>query len=60
MSGKGEGDPIWKTFGGMADNRLAIPLYVLVDQQGRLRYAGNGADDLSEIRELIKSLIQAK
>lgn len=60
MSGKGEGDPIWKMFGGMADNRLAIPLYVLVDQQGRLRYAGNGADDLSEIRELIKSLIQAK
>jgi thiol-disulfide isomerase/thioredoxin len=60
MNGKGEADPIWKMFGGMGDNRLAIPLYVLVDQQGRLRYAGNGADDLSEIRELIKRLIQAK
>jgi len=60
MSGKGEDDLIWKMFGGMADNRLAIPLYVLVDQQGRLRYAGNGADDLSEIRELIKRLIRAK
>ena len=60
MSGKGEDDPIWKMFGGIANNQLTIPLYVLVDRQGRLRYAGNGADDLSEIRELIKSLIPAK
>jgi thiol-disulfide isomerase/thioredoxin len=60
MSGKGEDDPIWKMFGGMADNRLGIPLYVLIDLQGRLRFAGNGGDDLSEIREMIKSLIRAK
>jgi hypothetical protein len=60
MSGKGKDDPIWKMFGGMADNRLGIPLYVIVDQHGRLRFAGNGGEDLSEIREMIKSLIQAK
>jgi hypothetical protein len=47
-------------FGGLANNQLTIPLDVLVDRQGRLRYAGNGADDLSGIRELIKSLIHAK
>jgi hypothetical protein len=33
---------------------------ILVNQQGRLRYAGNGGGDLSEIRETIKSLIKAK
>lgn len=54
MSGKGEADPLWKTFGGMEGNRLSIPLYVLVDAKGVLRYAGNGGENLSELRHKIE------
>jgi len=55
MSGKGEADPLWKTFGGMEGNRLSIPLYVLVDAKGFLRYAGNGGENLSELRHTIEA-----
>lgn len=58
MSGQGEADPLWKMFGGMEGNRLAIPLYVVVDAAGRLRYAANGGDDLLELRAVIKGLQQ--
>ena len=58
MQGLGEGDPLWKTFGGMEGNRLSIPLYVIVDPEGRLRYAANGGKDLSELRKVIKSLLK--
>lgn len=58
MQGQGEGDPLWKTFGGMEGNRLAIPLYVIVDTEGRLRYAANGGEGLSELRKAIKSLLK--
>lgn len=60
INGKGERDAIWKVFGGMEGNRLAIPLYVLVDTEGRLSYAGNGGEDLSELRSRIKDLLQKK
>ena len=53
MSGKGQADPLWKTFGGMEGNRLSIPLYVLVDAKGVLRYAGNGGENLTELRHQI-------
>lgn len=56
MSGRGEADPLWKMFGGMEGNRLAIPLYVLIDQKGTLRYAGNGGKDLLELRSRIQEL----
>jgi hypothetical protein len=58
MAGRGEADPLWKMFGGMEGNRLAIPLYVIVDAEGRLRYAANGGEDLSELRTVIKSLLK--
>ena len=58
MNGRGEADPLWKMFGGMEGNRLAIPLYVIVDAEGRLRYAANGGEDLSELRTTIKSLLK--
>lgn len=54
MTGRGEADPLWKTFGSMEGNRLGIPLYVLVDSKGVLRYAGNGGEDLSELRQKIE------
>ena len=57
ITGRGEDEPLWKMFGGMGGNRLSIPLYVLVDAAGRLRFAGNGSDDLSDIRVQIKELL---
>lgn len=58
MTGQGEADPLWKMFGGMEGNRLAIPLYVIVDSEGRLRYAANGGNELSELRTAIKALLK--
>lgn len=47
-------------FGSMSNNGLAIPLYVLVDSNGIIRYAGNGGSDLSELRARIKELEPGK
>jgi thiol-disulfide isomerase/thioredoxin len=58
MTGTGESDPLWKMFGGMEGNRLSIPLYVMVDDTGLLRYAGSGGPDLSELRSRIKECWQ--
>ena len=60
MKGEGERDPLWKMFGGMEGNHLNIPLYVLVDEQGVLRYAGNGGNDLSELRSSVKGLAKVR
>src|SRR2546425_2883214 len=60
MKGQGEADPLWKVFGSMENNRLAIPLYVLIDPRGILRYTGNGGEDLSEIRKVIEELQKSK
>ena len=53
-TGRGEGDPVWKVFGSMSNNGLAIPLYVLVDADGIIRYAGNGGENLSELRAKVE------
>ena len=60
MAGRGESDPLWKMFGSMEGNRLSIPLYVLVDSDGRLRYAGNGGKDLSDLRAKVKESVEAE
>lgn len=56
IRGLGDDDPLWKTFGGANLNRLAIPLYVLVDKNGIVRYADNGGKDLKDLREKILKL----
>jgi thiol-disulfide isomerase/thioredoxin len=58
MNGQGEVDPVWKAFGGMENNRLAIPLYVLIDGKGVLRYAGNGGEDLSDLRRAVEEILR--
>jgi thiol-disulfide isomerase/thioredoxin len=55
VRGLGHDDPFWKTFGGA--NKLTIPLYVLIDKDGILRYADYGGDNLSELEVSIKDLI---
>jgi thiol-disulfide isomerase/thioredoxin len=54
--GQGKNDVLWKEFGGMSNNGLAVPLYVLVDASGLIRYAGDGEEDLSELRSKITEL----
>jgi thiol-disulfide isomerase/thioredoxin len=58
MYGRGEADSLWKMFGTIGGNHLNIPLYVLVDAQGRLRYAGNGGEGLLDLRSEIKRLLK--
>jgi hypothetical protein len=60
MAGRGEADPLWKTFGRMEQNPLSIPLYVVVDRDGRLRYAGSGGDGLAELRAELVRLVAAR
>ena len=58
VAGRGESDPVWKMFGGMEGNRLTIPLYVLVDRNGKLWYAGHGGENLSELRATLGGLLK--
>lgn len=57
IRGLGSSDPLWKTFGSSAGNRLAIPLYVLVDKDSKVRYAGSGGDGLVELKVAIDRLL---
>lgn len=56
IRGMGDDDPIWKMFGSES-TRLFIPLYVLVDGDGIIRYANNGGEDLKELKAEIEKLI---
>jgi thiol-disulfide isomerase/thioredoxin len=53
LSGKGLADPIWRTF----QDGTGIPLYVLVDREGVVRYRGSGGDKLEDLRTAIRVLI---
>lgn len=55
---QGERDPLWKMFGGMQDVRLSVPLYVVVDSQGSIRYAASGGEDLGDLRSLLRQLLK--
>jgi hypothetical protein len=50
MRGLGNEDPLWRQFGSVGTNDLSTPLYVVVDQVGRIAYAGSGGTDLSELK----------
>lgn len=57
VRGLGEKDFVWKLFGSMDSVQLSIPLYVVVDRDGIIRYAGNGGDDLAELRQVLARLL---
>jgi thiol-disulfide isomerase/thioredoxin len=57
IRGLGDADPFWKTFGGANLNRLSIPLYVLVDKDGVVRYADNGGEGLIKLKQSIDKLL---
>ncbi len=57
---QGENDFLWKVFGSMKDMRQGIPLYVVVDGEGVIRYAGFGGDDLSDVKKVVEALVKPK
>jgi thiol-disulfide isomerase/thioredoxin len=56
----GNNDDFWRSFGSSKNNRLAIPLYVLVDKKGVVQYLGNGGEDLSELMKKVTEIINQK
>lgn len=52
LSGKGLADPVWRTFQGGS----GIPLYVLVDREGVIRYRDSGGNNLEDLRAAIQRL----
>ena len=60
MSGKGSNDSIWMIFGGMEKNEMMIPLYVLIDESGRVRYVGQGGEGLLELQAMTEQLLPVR
>ena len=50
MSGKGLNDPLWMAFQGLEGG---LPLYVVIDRQGTIRYSGSGGENLAELRATV-------
>jgi thiol-disulfide isomerase/thioredoxin len=46
VNGRGADDPVWKMFGSAGYNRLAIPLYSLIDPEGTVVYLGNSLKEV--------------
>jgi len=57
---QGEGDFLWKMFGSMPDVRLSIPLYVVIDGDGLIRYAANGGDELEDLKKAVQRALSRK
>lgn len=57
MNRKGSSDPLRKTFGSMRGIRMAIPLYVLVDHLGNIRYAGSDGSKLEKLASNMESIL---
>lgn len=57
MNRKGSSDPLWRIFGSMPGIRMAIPLYVLVDNLGDIQYAGSGGSKLEELASSIETAL---
>jgi thiol-disulfide isomerase/thioredoxin len=55
MSGQGLSDPVWGMFQAMEERSL--PLYVVIDRDGVIRYSGGGGDQLVDLRAAVQGLI---
>lgn len=58
---KGQDDVLWKLFGGTKKdgNYLVLPIYVLADEKGVIRYIGDGGNEnLNELKKTIALLIK--
>ena len=54
---QGERDFLWKMFGSMEGVGLSIPLYVVIDESGVIRYAASGGDELEHLAGAIDRLL---
>jgi thiol-disulfide isomerase/thioredoxin len=52
MSGKGLSDPLWMMFQGLEHS---MPLYIVIDPKGIVRYSGSGGEDLAELRSALSN-----
>ncbi|MBZ5728041.1 MAG: TlpA family protein disulfide reductase [Acidobacteriia bacterium] len=52
---QGEKDFLWKMFGSMQGAKLSIPLFVVMDRDGVIRYAGGG--DFADLKGLVERLL---
>lgn len=57
IRGLGEEDDLWKTFGGVNNNH-SIPLYVLTDKDGIIKYSGAGGKDLIDLKTELKKITE--
>jgi peroxiredoxin len=53
---QGEEDFLWRMFGSMQGVRLSVPLYVVIDRTGVIRYAGTGGEDLKDLQQTIDAV----
>jgi len=58
MRGLAETDPWWRSIGSMKNNHMGIPLYVVVDRQGRIRVATNGNKELRDLRDAVAKILE--
>ena len=54
MSGKGLNDPLWMMFQALEHS---LPLYVLIDCEGIVRYSGSGGESPKDLRAGVEKLI---
>lgn len=60
IEGKGQYSPIWQVYGGIGGNRMAIPLYVIIDPSGLIQYAGRGGKNLADVKSVLNRLMETK
>lgn len=56
VRGLGDHDPAWRALSPVSGHPMMIPLYVLVDAEGVIRYGGNGGDGLEELEREVRKL----
>jgi hypothetical protein len=54
---QGEKDFLWKMFGSMQGANLTIPLFVVVDRDGRIQYSGHGGENLADLKSVLQRLL---
>jgi hypothetical protein len=54
---QGEKDFLWKMFGSMKGANLVIPLFVVVDREGRIKYADHGGANLVDLKAVLQRLL---
>lgn len=58
MNGLGNLDQLWRMFGSMKEVNFGIPLYVLIDSESKIVYAGNGGDkNLSVLSQKLNEMV---